>query len=96
MRSKTTFKKGNKTAGQGKRGKGKVTVTLKEAILNSFDELGGTQWLVALAKKSPSAYCQLLAKVIPTSLKHDWAELPLFPDQVQYPFVETKSTDEKL
>lgn len=86
MRTKTSFIKGKKTRKQGKRGKGRIPLALREAILQSFEELGGVDWLKALAKRSPSAYAGLLAKVLPVNIRHEEPEKSLFPDvQLVYP-----------
>ena len=43
----------------------KIGVLLKEAIAASFDKVGGTEWLVKLAKENPKSYAMLLCKMIP-------------------------------
>jgi hypothetical protein len=40
-------------------------VTLKEAILASFDRVGGIDYLERQARENPTAYMTLLAKVLP-------------------------------
>jgi hypothetical protein len=54
-------------AGMGRRkgAQNKFTVTLKEAILASFDRVGGIDYLEIQARKNPQAYMSLLSKVLP-------------------------------
>ena len=54
-------------AGRGRK-KGtlnKITRDLKEAILNTFQGLGGEDWLRKQAEKNPVAFMTLLARVLP-------------------------------
>ena len=56
-------------AGRPKGAKGKIPLALKEAILASFDELGGVQYLKTLAIENSSAYAGLLGKVLPSTIE---------------------------
>ncbi len=47
----------------------KVTKTLKEAILETLNDLGGPQWLRYLAETDPRAFASLLARLIPTETR---------------------------
>jgi hypothetical protein len=47
----------------------KLTRTLKEAILAAFDEVGGRDYLVAVAKDDPKTFCGLLARVLPMQVQ---------------------------
>ena len=49
----------------------KTTRALKQALEESFEQLGGTRWLVELAKSEPRAYASLLAKLLPSQLNMD-------------------------
>ena len=58
-------------AGQGRK-KGvpnKTTRTLKEALLASFERLGGEAWLVQLAESDPRSYASLLGRLVPSEVK---------------------------
>jgi hypothetical protein len=44
---------------------GKVGAILKEAILTSFEAVGGSRYLEEVARNDPRTYCSLLAKVVP-------------------------------
>ena len=44
----------------------KTTRSIKEAVQQSFDEVGGSAYLVDLAKSDPKAYTHLVSKLIPT------------------------------
>ena len=59
--------------GEGKPGPGrppglanKATRTLKTAILNAFEKVGGEEYLVRVAREDPKTFCTLLGKVLPT------------------------------
>ena len=57
-------------AGRGRK-KGsvnKTTKTLKEALLASFETLGGEEWLVSLAESDPKAYASLLGRLVPSEI----------------------------
>lgn len=43
----------------------KVTATIKEAVLLSFERLGGAAYLEEVARRDPRTYCALLGKVLP-------------------------------
>jgi len=60
-------------AGQGrKRGsKNKTTVLLKEAIEESFANVGGAEYLTDMALLEPRAYLTLLAKILPAKIEAD-------------------------
>lgn len=52
----------------GGRAKGtpnRTTTALKEAIMLSFDRLGGAAYLEEVARRDPRTYCALLGKVLP-------------------------------
>ena len=63
-------KKGDpKTGGRKKGTPNKVTTTVKEALMESFQGLGGKTYLDTLSKTEPRAYATLLGKLIPTEVK---------------------------
>ena len=79
------FKSGNKKPANSGRKKGvqnKVTTTVKQALLDAFNELQNDAKcnLIAWAKKNPTAFYQLAAKLIPTEVQTRQAEQPLLPD----------------
>ena len=54
--------------GEGGRPKGvrnKLTATVKEAIVEAFNQVGGVDYLVSIAKDDPKTFCALVGKVIP-------------------------------
>jgi hypothetical protein len=62
--------KGGATVGAGRK-KGipnKLTVKVKDAIKQAFDELGGVTYLVDLGRKDPKTFTTLLCKIIPAEL----------------------------
>ena len=55
-------------AGRPRGSKNKISLALKEMILESLDEVGGVQYLKRLAIENSSAYASLLGKVLPSTL----------------------------
>lgn len=51
--------------GRPKGSRNKTTIQLKEAILEALEGVGGTAYLEQIAKDNPSAFIQLVAKVLP-------------------------------
>lgn len=52
--------------------KNKRTLTIEglvQAVVNSFEKLGGEKWLIDLAAKDPKAYTSVLNKVIPSKVE---------------------------
>lgn len=79
MARKGTFKKGQANpghrsrrpqtgAGRRKGTRNKITRDIKEAILQSFEALGGQYWLENLARRKPAVYAQLVGKTLPLQL----------------------------
>lgn len=58
-----------KTGGRKKGTANKLTVSIKDAVLEAFDTLGGASWLVSTARDNPQLMVQLLGKVIPTGVQ---------------------------
>lgn len=46
-----------------------LTKTIREGIFEAFEELGGKDWLVRLAKDDPRSFSGLLAKAMPTQVE---------------------------
>ena len=65
----------NEGIGRPKGVPNKFTGTLKEAILASFDRVGGATYLERQARENPQAYMSLLAKVLPMQVSTDSCEL---------------------
>lgn len=65
-----------KTGGRKKGTKNKVTRNIKEALLQSFEHIGGFEYLATQAYENPTAYMSLLAKLLPTQLEGS-AENPI-------------------
>lgn len=57
--------RGNAGKGRPKGSPNKITTAVRDALARSFEEVGGWQWLVKLAKENPKAYATLLAKCLP-------------------------------
>lgn len=60
-------------AGKGRKvgSKNKTTVMLKEAIEESFANVGGAEYLTQMAMVEPKAYLTLLAKILPAKIEAD-------------------------
>jgi hypothetical protein len=54
--------------GRPKGSQNKLTVRVKEAILQAFDELGGVDYLVEVGQSEPRAFLVLLGKILPTEI----------------------------
>lgn len=61
--------KGKKTGGRRPGSVNKTTASVKQALIEAFDLLGGVPFLVKWAKKNPTEFCKLLSKVIPRELE---------------------------
>ena len=57
-----------KTGGRKAGTPNKVTAQVKEAILKAFDKVGGTDYLVKVAKTDPRTFCTLLGRILPAEL----------------------------
>lgn len=57
--------KRNKTGGRRKGTPNKVSLSLKQAVLDTFEKLGGIRHMVAWAKKNPNDFYRLAARLIP-------------------------------
>ena len=49
----------------------KLTMQVKECILQAFHELGGVDYLVDVGRKEPRAFLVLLGKILPTEGRAD-------------------------
>ena len=47
----------------------RIKSEIKAAILQAFEQVGGVEYLVAIAKADPPTFCRLLAQVLPTEIK---------------------------
>lgn len=60
-----------KTGGRQKGSLNKIKLEVKEAIAAAFDEVGGKDYLVALAESDPRTFCTLVGKVVPMAVGGD-------------------------
>jgi hypothetical protein len=65
-RSMANLRKGNSRKGIPN----KNTKAIKEMILGALDKAGGEDYLFKQAEENPSAFMQLIGKVLPTELKN--------------------------
>jgi hypothetical protein len=61
--------KGKGGPGRPKGLRNKVTVNLKTAVEEAFNQLGGAKWLVRLARREPAAFASLLGKLLPKAVE---------------------------
>lgn len=64
------FEKGDradlpKTGGRKKGIPNKITKTVREAIATAFDEVGGKDYLVGIARDDPRTFSVLIGKLLP-------------------------------
>jgi hypothetical protein len=57
--------RGNAGKGRPKGSVNKITRDIREAVLQSFETVGGAAYLVEQAKLNPTAYLTLVGKVLP-------------------------------
>lgn len=62
------WKPGERTVGRAKGTPNALTASIKDAIHNAFEELGGMSYLVHVGKTDPRTFCALLSKLLPTKL----------------------------
>ena len=67
------MRRGGKRPGSGRKkgGTNKITSDVKQAILEAFNALGGVEYLCAVAREDPKAFCALLGKLIPAKVAGD-------------------------
>lgn len=59
---------GERPCGRAKGTPNQLTASIKDAIHNAFEELGGMSYLVHVGKTDPRTFCALLSKLLPTKL----------------------------
>jgi len=57
-----------KTGGRTKGTPNKISRTIRDAVLSSFDLVGGERYLLRQAEENPVAYMSLLGKILPTQV----------------------------
>lgn len=57
-----------KTGGRTKGTPNKLTKTIREAIEESFEQVGGADYLAQMAISEPASYMTLLGKVLPAHM----------------------------
>lgn len=60
--------KGFKTGGRQRGTPNKVTRDIRQAVLDSFEKVGGAEYLAKQATENPTAYLSLLGKVLPMQI----------------------------
>ena len=62
------WKPGERVVGRVKGTPNALTASIKDAIHNAFERLGGVSYLEHVGKTDPRTFCALLAKLLPTKL----------------------------
>lgn len=62
------FKAGERPVGRARGTPNQLTASVRDAIHNAFEELGGMSYLVHVGKTDPRTFCALLGKLLPTKL----------------------------
>jgi hypothetical protein len=65
MQPKLGVNRGNAGKGRPKGSVNKITRDIREAVLQSFEAVGGAQYLAEQARLNPVAYLSLVGKVLP-------------------------------
>jgi hypothetical protein len=74
--------RGNAGKGRPKGSQNKVTKAIREAVEQSFAEIGGAAYLVKMATEQPTAYMTLLGKVLPHQIQHSSPDGTMTPTKV--------------
>ena len=75
------FQKGNKLSGSRRGTPTKVTQAVEDAVQTAFDEVGGADYLVQVAREDHKTFCALLGRVIPTQVNATIATAKLTKEQ---------------
>ena len=59
---------GKKTGGRKKGSPNKLTASVKDMIMGALEDVGGIEYLKAQSISNPTAFMQLVGKVIPLTL----------------------------
>lgn len=62
------FKAGERPVGRARGTPNALTASIKDAIHNAFEELGGMSYLVHVGRTDPRTFCALLSRLLPTKL----------------------------
>lgn len=55
-------------AGRPKGVPNKLSASIKDAIKQAFDKVGGPAYLIKIAETNPAVFCTLIGKLVPTEL----------------------------
>ena len=61
---------GERTIGRAKGTPNQLTASIKDAIHNAFERLGGVSYLEHVGRTDPRTFCALLSKLLPTKLSN--------------------------
>jgi hypothetical protein len=86
------MRRGGKRPGSGRKkgGTNKITSDLREAIMEAFSIVGGVEYLCAVAREDPKAFCALLGKLIPVKVGGDEDNPPVLRMTIDAPPDETR------
>lgn len=81
---------GQKTGGRTKGTPNKTTASVKNALIEAFEELGGVESLVAWGQQEPGEFYKLWVKIMPTEVKAEHTGADGSPLGILIEFVGTK------
>ncbi len=86
------MRRGGRRPGSGRKkgGTNKITADVREAILQAFGIVGGVEYLCAVAREIPKAFCALLGRLIPVKVAGDAEDLPVLRMTIDAPPKETR------
>ena len=64
------FQPGERPVGRVKGTPNQLTASIKDAIHNAFERLGGVSYLEHVGRTDPRTFCALLSKLLPTKLSN--------------------------
>ena len=81
---------GQKTGGRTKGTPNKTTASVKNALIEAFEELGGVEALADWGRAEPGEFYKLWVKIMPTEVKAEHTGADGTPLGISIEFVRTK------
>jgi hypothetical protein len=94
MANSGTFRKGDGRKRKPKGAQNKMTVALKDMILQALDGAGGVSYLQTQATENPSAFLTLVGKVLPLQVTGDDGQ-PLVPATLTFVFQQQPGSENR-
>lgn len=84
--------RGKKTGGRRRGSLNKTTLSVKAALIEAFEEMGGVAALVRWGKKNPSQFYALWGRLLPQEVKSELSGPEGGP--IQHEFIDTLTPDD--